>query len=145
MKPKLLLIDEDGVQMPMVVQDLAPVLDVIQTRSVDELKRVLKSPPPFKAILLDLMMPSLHGVSKSDTDGGYRAGAYIYEHFVAPVLSDVPVVILTAVDTRTTLYGLAERQVARVGQFRGTLEKPVDGDDVLEFLVEKGVLDKSKI
>lgn len=126
--------------MPVLVQGLKRHFDVTQARTADEITAAVRE-IGYDLVLLDLMMPELDSIPAAETRDGYEAGAYLYETLVRPALPNVPVVILTAVDTSTRLYMDAKERVARHGQFKGVIEKPVGPEDIVSFLRKHRILE----
>ncbi|MBE9505902.1 MAG: response regulator [Chloroflexi bacterium] len=131
---RLLLVDEDERSMPMFVAELELLGHRVATaRDPAELKKHM-SDFDFDGIILDLMMPTSDQIPEDESEFGYQAGVYLYEKYMAVEHSDVPFVVLTAVDPNTSVYARAIATLDRYSGFRGALRKPQDASAVVDRL-----------
>ena len=123
---RVLLFDDDQEHMPLLMEEVRSWATVTQATSIDEALS-LSQTDRFDVVLIDLMMPFDDRLPETDVESGYKAGAYLYERYLDEKLEGVPVVVLTAVDTRTRVFAESEAILKRHSEFRGVIRKPVEG------------------
>ena len=131
---RLLLVDDDDEDMPLFVEDLeGEGHTVVHATNAADLQSAVKL-AGFDGIILDLMMPAMDGIPADESESGYLGGVYLYETFIAKQWNAVPLVVLTAVDSGTSVFAAARERLSKYHGYRGWLEKPVDALEVVEKL-----------
>jgi CheY-like chemotaxis protein len=128
---KFLLVDDE-------LGDMKNFIDAVEQRgysirqasTVEGLQEALRA-EEFDALILDLMMPALDGIPPGESESGYLAGLYVYEHLIAPVKPGLRFVVLTAVAKGTSVFAKADRKLKTYPSYRGTFGKPVTVDEII--------------